>query len=140
MGIPRRMVLIPLAFLLAGGPAWAQGGPARIEVVVPDAACRQLVAHTPDSDVAFTPGRDVAGRPVVPADLNPLPPGAAPDTFTIALDIDVARDFGIPAPPFSDGTVGAGTVTVRDNQVFLNGRPLVDPLAATLAALCRRPR
>lgn len=54
------------------------------------AACRLLSAHSPAADVAYAPGTDVYGRPVVPADLDAVPPLEIPDVIRVPLSVDLA--------------------------------------------------
>ena len=73
--------LIAMVVLLAASPAWAQPVPME---------CQLLPVHVPKGDVAFKPGVDVRGKPVVPADINaaPIEP---PKTIVIPLTVDMAK-------------------------------------------------
>lgn len=71
------------AFILALMPVSAFA-----QEVIPE--CQLLGQHKPAGDVAYTPGVDVHGKPVVPADLG----GAAaivPDTVVVPLSVDLAQ-------------------------------------------------
>ncbi|CUW40443.1 protein of unknown function [Magnetospirillum sp. XM-1] len=70
----RRFLILPAILSLATPVAMAQSastssGPMVITISKPD--CSRLVSHTPSADVAYKPGVDVRGRPVVPADADP---------------------------------------------------------------------
>jgi hypothetical protein len=58
---------------------------------LPPAECRYLPAHQADAGVAYQPGVDVHGKPVVPADLDAAPVAALPETITVPLSIDLAE-------------------------------------------------
>src|SRR5277367_3400108 len=76
-----------------GGVAVSKDG----TVVVSKVACAQVVEHVPDAGVAYTPGVDVNGKAVAPAD---LPGSASPmnlDSFPIELDLNLRKKFQIPS-------------------------------------------
>ena len=108
------------------------------QIVVSAKACAEVVAHVPDAGVAYTPGVDVNGQPVAPADL----PGSAPpvnlDNFPIFLTLDLKKKFRIPdaAKLFKFEAV-VGLITIQGNQVFFNGQPIGTGEANLLAAACR---
>jgi len=107
-------------------------------IVVSSKACAQVVAHVPDAGVAFTPGIDVDGNPVAPAD---LPDSASPidaDNFPIFLTLDLKKRFQVPdaAKLFKLQAV-AGLIAVWGDQVFFNGQPIAPSEASLLAAACR---
>ena len=132
MTIGYRACLPALALALAASaPAGAQN------IVVDSAACRSLVAHQPAPDVAYRPGIDVRGRPVVGADLNPAPP-FLPPTFAFDLNADLAP-FLPPGSRLSLPQMGVGRVTIGpDGRVMFNGQPVGQGDSAALAAACRR--
>src|SRR5579885_1031680 len=94
-----------LALLAAGlGPAAAQ------QVAVSEQDCKMLVTHNPAPDVTYTPGVDVYGRSVAPADLSP-PQIQTPQTFVFDVNADL-RKYGVPG---NSGlllpSVGVGRIT-----------------------------
>lgn len=100
-------------------------------------ACDSLVEHVPDAGVAYQPGVDVHGNPVVPADLNP--PIAIPEVFLIPLELDLYDTFGLPDDPtLLEGDVLLGTVRLEGDRVTYNGQELTDPQSRALAVLCQR--
>lgn len=104
-------VLIFAALLAAAAPAQAQGQAG---------FCRLLAGTGAD----YVPGRDVRGRPVVPADIG----GRAAsdiDMVRIPLTIDLAGMVGRPLPAFLDETGQAGYVEIRrDGRVLFAGRDM----------------
>ena len=121
---------------LASG--WAQDEPPVPRLIISDEVCRALVAHEPAADVAYQPGVDVLGRPVVAADL----PGAirfdAPEDFVIPITRDLDGQFGFPEDTgVFEGEAIFGTVAYVDGQLFFDGQPLFDPAQALIARLCR---
>ena len=112
-------------------------GPA-IAVTVSHDDCARVVRHVPAPDVAYTPGRDVDGNPVVPADLEggiriePL------SEINIPITIDLQDRFGIPANnDLFEAEAHVGTVTRADGKTFFNGQKLSSEDEATLIAACR---
>lgn len=125
--------ILPLAFAaaVAAAPVLAQ------TVVVDSAACRALANHQPAPDVAYRPGVDVRGRPVVGADLNPSPP-VLPPTLTFDLNADLAP-FLPSGSRLSLPQMGVGRVTLGpDGKVLFNGQQVGQGDGAALAAACRR--
>lgn len=134
--------ILKLAALLLLTPfaAWANETPA-----IDARLCRQLVKHVPDADVAYQPGVDVRGKPVVPADLDSNIRIDLPEEISIPLTVDVMSflklDTGaLPASAMKRNDAQLGTLTLRGNQVFFNGRPLTDAEQDNLAVLCLKPR
>lgn len=70
---------------MGAAPAWA----APFTVYTED--CRQIVTHEPADDVAYLPGVDVSGNPVVPADLGGGYGITAPEEVTIDIRLDLAE-------------------------------------------------
>ncbi|WP_029008476.1 hypothetical protein [Azospirillum halopraeferens] len=103
-----------------------------------DAECQWLTAHRPAPDVEFTPGVDVHGHPVAPADL-PGSAGAAPrpDRFEIPVSLAFLRRAGVAVPPsvLPPGTE-IGRLVVEGGRLSFNGQPLGGADADRLYALC----
>jgi hypothetical protein len=116
------------------------------QIVVRTEDCQHLVAHTPADDVAFTPGVDVNGNAVVPADLG----GGygmitAPDEVTIDIRVDLADRLplggrggpgGSAASALISGEGVVGQVTVAGNDLYWNGEKLPRDTAVALANAC----
>lgn len=112
-------------------------------VIVSRADCANLIQHGPSADVAYKPGVDVRGKPVVPADGGGGVQLAMPEEITIDIEVDLAARFGLPpqAPPTKDlyrPTAKIGTVSYKDGKAFFNGQPLTSPEAEALAEACRK--
>ncbi len=122
--------------LLAGLSSTVAAQPVDLSV------CQYLTAHRPAPDVEYTPGVDVKGRPVAPADL-PGSAGTSPvaERFDFPLTIDFLRRSGIRVPPGAvakvPGTGEIGVLTLYANRLYFNGQPLGGPTEAELYAYCR---
>lgn len=108
---------------------------AHAENLIDKKACQYLVAHEPAGDVAYRPGVDVHGKPVVEADIAP-PVVTVPEDFSFDVTVDVARAAGLPVPPGTEMAMKAGTVTYKDGRFRFNGKPLEGEAEANLRALC----
>ncbi len=130
----KQLVVGLTAYLVvAVGPAVAQ------QVAVTEQDCKQLVAHFPRPDVNYTPGVDVYGRKVAPADLPSSGGVQMPQTYTFDAAADL-RKYGIPAnSPFLLPSVGIGRITIEDQgqRVYFNGQPIGDTEQRALADACR---
>ena len=105
--------------------------------------CRQLVSHAPADDVAYVPGVDVRGRPVVRADLGGGYDIFAPDEVNIDIRLDIAERLGLGGEDFANGASAllsgegvVGRVTVRGNDIYWNGNILARDSHAALSAAC----
>ncbi len=126
------------ALFVSGAPAHGQPleSPPSVEVTITERECRALVAHRPDDDVAYQPGRDVHGRPVAPADLPGNPSVPALSTIRIPLTLSLGHVFAI--PPAIDADIPLWTLTVEaDGRAYIDGQPLHDEAAAQVAEACR---
>ena len=132
----RLACLILPATLVAASPVLADGD----TVVLSRAECELLTRHVPDADVAYRPGIDAAGQPVVPADLAP-PGKALPDRIVIDLKRPLGQVPQITAPAAlaqSDVNLGQIAVDVASGQVLLNGRPVESDVESSMIAACRK--
>lgn len=103
------------------------------------ADCARLVEHVAAADAAYTPGVDVYGRPVAPADL----PGGAKIDVPEVINFDAAVDlrrFGLPrSSRLYAPNVALGQVSVeRSGRVLFNGQPLQHADTTALAEFCRQ--
>ena len=107
-------------------------------VLVSSKACAEVVAHVPDAGVAYTPGVDVNGNAVAPADLPDSGSPITADNFPIFLTLDLKKKFQVSdsAKLFKLQAV-VGLISVQGNQVFFNGQPIGSGEASLLAAACR---
>jgi hypothetical protein len=131
------MIRFALLFALAAPATAAE------TLTISTADCRRLVAHAPRADVTYQGGVDARGKPVVPADVS----GAAvelPAFIDIPIALDVARRLsgGTPGDVLSsrrglEGKGPLGTLTIKGNDAFWNGRQLQSQEEAMLAEACR---
>ncbi len=138
--------VIFLAGFSLAGPVVAQTRPApppaeSATIQVTGVDCRRLfVEHRPAPDVAYRPGVDVHGRPVVGADLNPTPQIRVPETVAFDVAVDLRR-FGIAqtSPLFQPNVkLGEVRVDVASGRTLYNGEPLGNPEIEALREACRR--
>lgn len=128
---------------LVAAPVWLAGAAGARSDDVDPRLCRSLdVAHRPAPDVEYTPGVDVRGRAVAPADL----PGSAGadavrlERFDIPVTLDFARRMGFPGGRGAAGLPGGteiGRLTVDGGRASFNGKPLDGASRAALAEACR---
>lgn len=112
--------------------------PVSAEVAISRRDCERLVRHEPAPDVAYQPGVDVHGRPVVPADLGGGTPLELPDVIYIPIEVFIQDRFGIPANSvLFNARAQVGVVDVRGSQVYYEDQLLTDPETAALEAACR---
>lgn len=69
-------------FAMTGGVKAQEGQPPE---------CRLLPEHKANASVAYQPGVDVHGKPVVPADLNAAPMDMGRQSVIVPLNIDLAK-------------------------------------------------
>ena len=137
LNICARYRWLAAGLVLLAGEAVAQEA---VRVVVADAACVALTRHVPAPDVAYTPGLDARGQPVVPADLSVgVSAGASiiPMPVTFDVTLDVARQFGL--PPETEALLTVAHIGERDGEVLINGNP-VSELGRSIALLACEER
>ncbi len=136
---PFRTALVAGALLglAPAGQAAAQDG----YLTISEGDCARLARHHPAGDVTNQPGRDVRGKPVVPADLDDGNSLILPGAVVIPIEVDLFERFGIPAEETSfkgDIFIGEVVVDVASGRAFFNGQPLQSEAEAELAARCQR--
>ncbi len=115
-------------------PWTALAQPLEIVVVGRD-TCRALAAHHPAPGVAYTPGVDVHGRPVAPADL----PSAAAGTGEVKVALKRGLPIGSGALGASEIVVGEVKIDLLTGRATLDGKPLEAGLQSDVLAACGRP-
>lgn len=101
-----------------------------------DEACRLLSLHQPQADVAYKPGLDVSGKPVVEADLNQAKIDV-PETMDFELTLDAARFTGLETPDGAEVKTSLGMISLEeDGTLSFNGKTLEGEQEASLRALC----
>ena len=112
------------------------------ELRISRADCSRLVVHEPAPDVAYQPGVDVRGRPVMPADLSSSPQIKLPDSIVIRLDYDAlkGRSGGLAkgATNAMEGNTNLGTLTFRQGRAYFNDEPLHGWEQEILLDACRK--
>ncbi|MAU42044.1 MAG: hypothetical protein CMF31_10525 [Kordiimonas sp.] len=111
-----------------------------VVVTLDEAKCAELVAHLPQDDVTYRPGKDVHGQAVVPADL-PKDDGLwIPETVKIPIEIDLQKRAGS-----EEHNVGGvlmemplGEIKVIGNDVFYNGYAIDSASRAQLTEACHK--
>jgi len=97
--------------------------------------------HRPDADVAYTPGVDVRGNPVAPADLPGQARITAAKEVTIRVTVDLLQRHGVPADspiaPRGEAAVGTVVFDMMSGRLTYDGQPLNDPEQDALAVACR---
>jgi hypothetical protein len=132
----RHALLLGFALALAASPAAAGG-----YVTLSENDCARLARHYPAADVTYQPGRDVRGKAVAPADLDPGAGLILPDAVIIPIELDLFERYGIPANSANfkgDVFIGEVVVEVATGRALFNGQPLQGDAEAELAARCQR--
>ncbi len=106
--------------------------------------CQALVKHVPDADVAYQPGVGVRGKPVVPADLDSGTNIDLPQEITIPLTVDLKSflkldETSLPASAMKRTDAYVGTLTVKGDKVYYDGKPLTNTQQDNLSVLCLKP-
>ena len=107
-------------------------------VTVTKADCRNVVAHSPDASVAYTPGVTADGRAVAPANLGGGYAVKPPESFSMDINIDLQERFGLPATKGQYmGEIKAGKVEIKNGKAFYNGQELATGAQNEVARACR---
>ena len=108
-------------------------------MVMSSTLCPRLAAAAagvPGAD--YTPGVDVDGKPVAPADLPSSTPPLKLDDFPIEISVNLQKRFGIPAnSSLFHGKAVVGYVTVQDGRAYFDGQPISQNEQDMLAAACQ---
>ena len=111
-------------------------------VTITGADCTRLIAHVPAPNVEYTPGVDVRGRSVAPADLGGRPKMKFPDTVEFPVLLQLLQRLGLPANSslykLEDVNVGTVRVRVKDGRAWFNGAPLTSEENHVMARACRK--
>ncbi|MDX2142444.1 MAG: hypothetical protein SFV19_03730 [Rhodospirillaceae bacterium] len=112
--------------------------------------CQRLVQHASTNDATYTPGVDVRGNAVAPADLDGGSIIALPESIDIQVGVDLADRLGIvdrtkgtprdqatrKVMPF-EGKVPLGTLTIKGQDAFWNGERMLPQDQVLLTEACR---
>lgn len=95
--------------------------------------CRLLPDHKASADVAYKPGVDARGKPVVPADINAAPMDLAGQTIVVPLTVDLAKRLGHHTKGLAlEGTTGFLEIA-PSGRVTYNGQDLTSQVHAVCA-------
>ena len=131
-----------IAALMASGPA----GAALITVTADE--CAAITAHEPADDVAYQPGVDVNGNAVAPADLDTS--GRIDydaDDIVISIGNPLVATAGVVGDQTAFVAAGGridtfgadssvGSITLRNGEVYFNGRRITDNERRAIAEAC----
>lgn len=130
-----RMLTLILTLAAIALPAHAKTA----TVTVTKADCRNVVAHSPDASVAYTPGVTADGRSVAPANLSGGYTVKPPESFSMDINIDLQERFGLPATKGQYiGEIKAGKVEIKGGRAFYNGQELATGAQNEIARACRK--
>lgn len=101
--------------------------------------CQRIVKYVAEQDVTYTPGVDVHGRPVAPADLeqNQI---QIPNRIFIDLSLpfkDLLKNYN---PKLRNAEVYVGLVEydINSGRLLFNGQELSDPALNAIARECEK--
>ncbi|MCC7305195.1 MAG: hypothetical protein IT558_02935 [Alphaproteobacteria bacterium] len=99
--------------------------PALAEEANQETMCRLLPEHRPEVNIAFSPGVDVHGKAVVPADVEGAKPLQNFDTVEIPVEINLLQKFGVDAPAGVELQPYAALISIhKDGRVDYNGQDI----------------
>ncbi|MDA0366934.1 MAG: hypothetical protein O3C65_07730 [Proteobacteria bacterium] len=96
-----------------------------------------MVRYVDTGDAAFKPGVDVQGRPVVGANLSESSATVVPSDVTFTLTLRLGDLVPGIASSLAESSAPVGEVSIRGNDVLLNGQSLNDAQANILALACK---
>lgn len=97
-----------------------------------------MVAYEDTGAADYKPGVDAYGRPVASADLDNTASQVLPREVTFALTVRLADLVPGLTNSLSDSTAAIGEITVRGNEVLMNGQPLTDRQRNAILIACRQ--
>ncbi len=129
-----RFVCAMLLFLL---PTMAGAEDVTLEVTKDN--CQRIVKYVAEQDVTYTPGVDVHGRAVAPADLEQNQV-AIPNRIYIDLSLpfkDLLKNYN---PKLKNAEVYVGLVEydINSGRLLFNGQELSDPALNAIARECEK--
>jgi hypothetical protein len=143
-GYPRLRLAVFCAFVgLTAVPGRAAETPSSVsaetvQIVVTEQDCRRLVAYEDTGAADYKPGVDAYGRPVTSADLDETASQVLPREVTFALTVRLADLIPGLTNSLSDSRAAIGEITVRGDEVLLNGQPLTDRQRNAVVIACRQ--
>lgn len=125
--------LMFLGLMVFSSVAWAENKKPTLD----PALCQYFVRHTPEEGVAFTPGVDVNGKPVVEAEVEDSQPISLPEKTEFVLTVDVAKYLNMNIPAGLAGEARLGTIAIDEGEVIFNGEPMSGQAQHELTVLCK---
>jgi len=127
------LVPLTLALMISVSPAAfakdATDGKSE-NVAVEKLICEQLYMHKPAADVAYQPGVDVNGNPVVPADVPSQAQVMAPEYIEVPLTVALAQKLGGATPPGMEMKAVVGMLHLYSSgKIVYNGNDLTGSAA-----------
>ena len=128
----------------------ASGAARAATAIVSREDCSRIIAHAPAPDVAYRPGVDTDGNPVAPADLAGQPRlDIDAETVVVEIEVPVRAFTGIPGDSGAftgaggeidrfAATARMGVVTIENGVASFNGQPLSPPDLERIAAACAK--
>lgn len=98
-----------------------------------DDDCRWLTRHIPDADVAYKPGVDVYGKPVVPADLNGTYDFELPETVVASVSRRLLGHRNLE----QQTSFAEIEIDIATGAIWINGKGLDNEEQERLVAWCR---
>jgi len=136
MTVFNKSVIIAAFIAIAGASSHAR----ERTIAIARSDCELAVRYVPPPGVAYQPGVDVNGRPVVPADIDEEHRLKLRESIPVIISDDLRKQFGLPDDsPLFDANAFVGIVELRlsDHRLTFNGVELSDREASALAAMCR---
>lgn len=130
------VVVVAASFL--GGVATAGEGEGNGDFTISLEDCRRVTVHVPSPDIAYKPGVDAEGNPVVPADLDSGPDFSVPAPLIIRLSLPLGDLTNLGLDSRLDAAeVDLGRIEWRAGKLFWNGQPLDQAGENAVARACR---
>lgn len=107
----------------------------KLRSTLDDGFCRRAVEYQKPADVDYEPGVDLAGKPVVEADLNKSPVQMR-GVVRIPVTIDLAQYLGLPSSTANETYAVLGELAYENGAFTYNGEPLDGRAADSLRKLC----
>lgn len=102
--------------------------PVRAETVsISSADCRKI---------AYVGGVSTTGQPVVPADLDGGYQLDLPRTFSLPVNVELEKNYHLWDSLLLLGEIPVAHVEVRDGQVYLNGKAIINTDVTLLNEAC----
>lgn len=130
-------IIFGLLFVIASGVATASS-PDGVAPAIDKDLCQYLARHVPGDDVAYEPGVDVNGKPVVEADAGDASPLALPEKTEFTLTVDIAKYLGLNVPAGLAGEAAIGSVALDEGDILFNGEAMSGKMQSELVALCSK--